>query len=68
MVRDRTFPENGVWGDLVCGTCRLVLNSIAAEVEGIYQFTKVAELGGRIKDKHYPKKKQSGDDSPKETQ
>lgn len=44
MRHDTVFPDQGIWGDLVCETCFLVLNSVTVEEEGIYELTKVDDL------------------------
>lgn len=44
MVRDQTFPHQGIWGDLYCQTCKLVLKSIVVPEQGIYAFVKISDL------------------------
>jgi hypothetical protein len=44
LREDKKFPKNGIWGDLLCGKCHLVITSIRSNKEGVYQILKVKEL------------------------
>ena len=33
----------GIWGDLLCSVCKLVIATLTVEEEGIYEFRKAAE-------------------------
>lgn len=44
MRQDTNFPHQGIWGDICCAECFLVLNSITVDEEGIYAFQKIADL------------------------
>ena len=38
--------DEGIWGDLVCTVCGLVIATLTVEEEGIYEFTKATEKEG----------------------
>ena len=44
MCNDQNFPEQGIWGDLMCSVCNLVIATVSVENEGIYEFKKISDL------------------------
>jgi len=44
MLPDKGFPQNGIWGDIVCMGCFSILSAVRVDEPGTYGFTKVAEL------------------------
>jgi hypothetical protein len=44
MRQDKIFPHQGIWGDICCAKCFLVLNSIQVPEEGVYELKKVKDL------------------------
>jgi hypothetical protein len=39
MRQDTDFPHQGIWGDICCATCALVLNSVHVPSEGNWHLT-----------------------------
>lgn len=43
-TQDTDFPEQGIWGDVVCTKCHFVIASFQAPKEGIYELQRVGDL------------------------
>lgn len=50
MRQDTNFPEQGIWGDICCAECFLVLKAITVFEEGIYEFKKVSDIPSESKE------------------
>lgn len=44
MTRDAHYPDQGIWGDIICRNCKLVIHCVKVGEEGVYDFVKVAPL------------------------
>jgi hypothetical protein len=47
MLQDEIFPENGIWGDIICMGCFSILSAVKVNEPGTYSFMKVGELAQR---------------------
>jgi len=43
-AQDTDFPEQGIWGDIVCTKCHFVISGFKASEEGVYELVKVSDL------------------------
>lgn len=43
--KDKDFPKQGLWGDIVCSECSLVIATLSDfKEEGVYEVKKIKEI------------------------
>lgn len=49
LSKDIIFPEQGIWGDILCSDCHFVIATVFGDVEGEYELSKINKPMSNLK-------------------